>query len=192
MLGSPTFPIHVRSYVANARHEQPPADLRSGPRSFRQRCARVGCTSRGRRSRLRFPTRAHGEERSAESDCGQGCGEEIDGSHGIRQLRLEPCSRRHEQYGVIQATRGPSNQRLFDQGAACRIRVAKLAQRVGLTVREIADLFADLPPDPQPADWRRIADSLVEEAQRRTNDLKNQLEGLASGARLCELGPALA
>jgi MerR family redox-sensitive transcriptional activator SoxR len=97
----------------------------------------------------------------------------------------------YEKHGVITAARTSGNQRRFDESAACRIHVAKLAQRVGLTVREIAEMFAGLPADPQPEDWGRIAHQLVTEAEQRVADLKAQLDALGSGGRLCELGAAI-
>src|SRR5699024_12263799 len=53
----------------------------------------------------------------------------------------------YEEHGVIRAVRTSTNQRRFDDSAVPRIQLAKLAQRIGLTVREIADLFAHLPRD---------------------------------------------
>ena len=97
----------------------------------------------------------------------------------------------YEKHGVITAARTSGNQRRFDESAACRIHIAKLAQRVGLTVREIAEMFAGLPADPQPEDWGRIAHQLVTEAEQRVADLKTQLDALGSGGRLCELGAAI-
>jgi MerR family redox-sensitive transcriptional activator SoxR len=98
----------------------------------------------------------------------------------------------YEKHGVINAARTAGNQRRFDESAACRIQVARLAQRVGLTVREIAEMFAGLPADPEPEDWGRIAHQLVTEAERRVADLKAQLTSLGSGQRLCELGAGYA
>ncbi|QGG96628.1 MerR family transcriptional regulator [Actinomarinicola tropica] len=97
----------------------------------------------------------------------------------------------YEQHGLIHAVRTAGNQRRFDPSAVCRIQVAKLAQRVGLTVREIAELFSDLPGDPGPEEWGRVADRLCVEAQQRVDDLRERLEALASGERLCDLGAAL-
>jgi MerR family redox-sensitive transcriptional activator SoxR len=93
----------------------------------------------------------------------------------------------YEQHGIIRAERTAGDQRRFDDGAACRIKVAKVAQRVGLTVREIADVFADLPETPECADWGRIAATLIAEAEARTAALKAHLAEISSGARLCEL-----
>ncbi|WP_277213599.1 MerR family transcriptional regulator [Isoptericola croceus] len=97
----------------------------------------------------------------------------------------------YEKHGVVRAVRTSGNQRRFDDSAACRIQVAKLAQRVGLTVREIADLYADLPADPRPEDWARIAEQLVVEAQRRVADLRAGLDVLATDTKLCEIGASL-
>ncbi|KUH39042.1 MULTISPECIES: MerR family transcriptional regulator [Streptomyces] len=92
----------------------------------------------------------------------------------------------YERYGVIQAERTSVNHRVFDQSAACRIKVAKLAQGVGLTVREIAELLADLSSDPQPEDWAGIACELMDEAERRVAALRSCLTEIASASKLCE------
>lgn len=93
----------------------------------------------------------------------------------------------YEKHAVITAARGSGNQRLFDESASCRIKVAKLAQRVGLTVREIADLFADLPATVGPEDWARMAAALLAESERRTAELRSCLEEMQSGGPLCEV-----
>jgi MerR family redox-sensitive transcriptional activator SoxR len=93
----------------------------------------------------------------------------------------------YEQHGVVHAERTSGDQRRFDDSAACRIRVAKVAQRVGLTVREIADVFDELPRDPQPQDWGRVAETLIREAEERTAALRAHLDAMRSGSRLCEL-----
>lgn len=93
----------------------------------------------------------------------------------------------YEKHGVITAVRTDSNQRRFDESAACRLRVARLAQRVGLTVREIADVLSDLPTEPGPESWSRVAAVLIGEAERRTRDLKERLTEMTSGAKLCEI-----
>lgn len=93
----------------------------------------------------------------------------------------------YERNGVVPAVRTAGNQRRFDESAACRIRVAKLAQNVGLTVREIAAVFADLPADPAPEDWGRVAEVLIAEAERRTALLRESLSAMHTGGRLCEI-----
>ncbi|NRQ36895.1 MerR family DNA-binding transcriptional regulator [Nonomuraea sp. NN258] len=97
----------------------------------------------------------------------------------------------YEKYGVITAVRTSGNQRRFDESAACRIQIAKLAQGVGLTVREIADLFAGLPANPAIDDWERIADQLIAEAEGRVARLTAFLAELGTGGRLCDIGANL-
>lgn len=96
----------------------------------------------------------------------------------------------YEKHGVVHAVRTAGNQRRFDDSAACRILVAKLAQRVGLTVREIAELFAQLPEDrhPEALDWDRIGAQLISEAEERVIRLRSQLASLGSDTTLCEIG----
>ena len=93
----------------------------------------------------------------------------------------------YEKHGLITAQRTAGDQRRFDDDASCRIKVAKVAQRVGLTVREIADVFGTLPADTRPEDWQRVAVVLVEEAESRTAALRRHLAELRSGAKLCEI-----
>lgn len=93
----------------------------------------------------------------------------------------------YEKHGVITATRGGGNQRLFDASASCRIKVAKLAQRVGLTVREIAELFAGLSPAANTEEWGRMAVALLAESERRTAELRDCLAAMRAGGPLCEV-----
>lgn len=108
---------------------------------------------------------------------------EVAGESGVAASAV----RFYDKYDVITAVRTPSNQRRFNDSAACRIKVAKLARRVGLTVREIAEVFADLPPAPGPDDWGRVATVLVEQAEARTAELRTRLADLRSGTTLCEI-----
>jgi MerR family transcriptional regulator, redox-sensitive transcriptional activator SoxR len=99
----------------------------------------------------------------------------------------ESAVRFYERHGLVTAARTPGNQRRFAESAPCLIKVAKVAQRVGLSVKEIAALFAVLPEEPAHEDWGRIATTLVVEAQARVDALRAALDDLGSGARLCEL-----
>ncbi len=93
----------------------------------------------------------------------------------------------YEKHGLVGAQRTAGDQRRFSDDAVCRIRVARVAQRVGLSVREIAELFATLPGDAQQQDWERVAGILIAEADARVAALRHSLEALGSGAKLCEL-----
>lgn len=90
----------------------------------------------------------------------------------------------YEKHGVIEAARTAGNQRRFDRSAICRIEVARVAQRVGLTVRDIAELLSELPTDAGLDDWGRVTDRLITESRQRVA----ALESLTSGSRLCDLG----
>lgn len=98
----------------------------------------------------------------------------------------------YERHGVIRAQRTAGNQRRFAPDASCRIKVAKLAQRVGLTVKEIAQTFDALPPQPQPEEWSRIADHIVTEAEQRVEALKRAIAAMSTGGHLCDIDEALA
>lgn len=93
----------------------------------------------------------------------------------------------YERHDVIEAERTSVNHRVFDPSAPCRIKVAKVAQGVGLTVREIAELLATLPPDPQPEDWAVIGQQLVAEAERRVAALRGYLNEISTAGQLCEI-----
>ncbi|AJT42820.1 transcriptional regulator [Psychromicrobium lacuslunae] len=93
----------------------------------------------------------------------------------------------YEEHGVIEAVRTSGNQRRFAESASCRISVARLAQGVGLTVRDMAEIFADFPAEPQAEDWGRVSATLITQAEQRIADLKQQLASLQSGGKLCEL-----
>lgn len=93
----------------------------------------------------------------------------------------------YERHGVVCAQRTEGNQRRFHASAPCILRVAKVAQRSGMTVREIAAAFADLPDEPGPADWGRFSQTVVAEAERRVAELRGLLEELGEDRKLCDL-----
>ncbi|MGL5819525.1 MAG: MerR family transcriptional regulator [Phycicoccus sp.] len=93
----------------------------------------------------------------------------------------------YERHGLIRATRTSGNQRRFDQDAACRVRLARVGQRIGLRLAEIRDLLDSLPPDADLAHWQRVHGVLVEEGERRIAELNGAMDDIASGRKLCEL-----
>lgn len=92
----------------------------------------------------------------------------------------------YDDHGVVRSRRSSGNQRRFSEAAICRIRVARFAQSVGLTVHDISTAFSDLPDDPSPEDWAAVSDLLTAEAETRVSDLKRHLAFLRSDARLCD------
>lgn len=108
-----------------------------------------------------------------------------------RESGVAPSAVRfYEQHGLVHAVRTPGGARRFDATAACRIKVAKVAQRVGLTIREIVDVLEALPADPSPADWGVVCQRLVREAEARVAALQAQLDALGGDVRLCDLAAA--
>jgi MerR family redox-sensitive transcriptional activator SoxR len=95
----------------------------------------------------------------------------------------------YEKYGLVTAVRTSGNARRFGEEASCRIRIARVAQRVGLTVREIAEIFDEMPAGAMGDDWAAVEDRLVERALHRIEELRQTLADITSGAPLCELEP---
>jgi MerR family transcriptional regulator, redox-sensitive transcriptional activator SoxR len=93
----------------------------------------------------------------------------------------------YEAQGLIKATRTAGNQRRFREDAACRVKAARVAQRVGLTVNEVRELLDTLPPNPTLPDWQALHGHLKDEAERRIAELNAVLADISSGAKLCEL-----
>lgn len=93
----------------------------------------------------------------------------------------------YERHGLIRARRTIGNQRRFDEDAACRVKVARVAQRIGMRLAEIKDLLDSLPPDADLEQWQRVHDVLVDEGQRRIAELNTALDDITSGRKLCEL-----
>ncbi|MDJ0362994.1 MerR family DNA-binding transcriptional regulator [Rhodococcus sp. H29-C3] len=89
----------------------------------------------------------------------------------------------YEKHGLVSARRTAGDARRFEADAACRIKVAKVAQRVGLTVREIADILAVLPRDARPQDWDFVCRTLIDEAEERIAGLRATLDALGGGAK---------
>ena len=67
--------------------------------------------------------------------------------------------RYYETQGLISATRTTGNQRRYQRAVLRRIAFIRSAQRVGLTLEEIAEALAGLPEGRTPtrADWQRLS-----------------------------------
>lgn len=95
----------------------------------------------------------------------------------------------YEKHGLVTADRTTGNARRFADDAACRIRIARVAQRVGLTVREIREIFEELPAEAMDEEWHEVAEALVLRAEHRIDQLRRTLDDIKSGAPLCDLEP---
>ncbi|KNX38584.1 MerR family transcriptional regulator [Luteipulveratus halotolerans] len=95
----------------------------------------------------------------------------------------------YEKHGLLVSERTSGNQRRFDRTAPCRIRVARVAQRVGMTVNDIRDLLTVLPEDGSATDehWRAMYDAILAEGERRVRVLRRAMADIVTQDRLCEV-----
>ena len=93
----------------------------------------------------------------------------------------------YERHGIIRAHRTSGNQRRFDDDAGCRVKMARVAQRLGLSIKEIATLLDDLPANAAPADLQVLHATLVARAEKELALIRRELNAITSGAKLCEL-----
>jgi MerR family redox-sensitive transcriptional activator SoxR len=86
----------------------------------------------------------------------------------------------YEAEGLVRAERTDSGRRVFRRHVLRRLAFISSAQRVGLTLKEIADALATLPPDraPTKAQWARLSrgwrgrlDERIAELERLRDDL---------------------
>jgi len=95
----------------------------------------------------------------------------------------------YETHGLITGERTAGNQRRFRDSDACRVKVIRVAQQVGLSVAEIKAFLDDLPDAPSATDWRRLAERLVQEATERIQRLASVVDDIVTGDKLCDLAP---
>ncbi len=93
----------------------------------------------------------------------------------------------YERHGLIASRRTAGNQRRFDDDAACRVKAARVAQRIGLSIAEIAGLLSAVPPGGGAEDWMRLHETLAAEGERRIAELRAALADITSDRKLCEL-----
>lgn len=93
----------------------------------------------------------------------------------------------YDKHGLITGERTSGNQRRFHEEDACRIKVIRVAQRVGLSVNEISELLTGLPPEPSSADWAVVGTRLRAAAQERIDQLNHALDDLTGPVQLCNV-----
>ena len=90
--------------------------------------------------------------------------------------------RYYESLGLIRSKRTAGNQRRYPRAMLRRVAFVRTAQRVGLSLEEIAEALADLPGDRAPtrAEWARLSrgwrprlDSRIAQLER----LRDKLDG---------------
>ncbi|GAA3604797.1 redox-sensitive transcriptional activator SoxR [Microlunatus ginsengisoli] len=89
--------------------------------------------------------------------------------------------RYYETQGLISSTRTSGNQRRYERSTLRRVAFVRSAQRVGLTLEEIADAMASLPGGraPTKADWTRLSRSWrprIEAQIERLERLRDRLD----------------
>jgi MerR family transcriptional regulator, redox-sensitive transcriptional activator SoxR len=90
--------------------------------------------------------------------------------------------RYYESQGLIDSERTTGNQRRFARAALRRVAFVRSAQRVGLTLEEIAEALGTLPEGRTPtrADWARLSRSWrprVDAQIERLERLRDKLDG---------------
>lgn len=91
----------------------------------------------------------------------------------------------YDDHGLLPSERTAGNQRRFFADVLCRVAMIKACQRVGLSIEEIREALAFLPPRqaPTPADWERLAGHLRDAASERIRELHAVLAELAPAGR---------
>lgn len=88
----------------------------------------------------------------------------------------------YEARGLVHAERTTGNQRRYEQAELRRVAFIRTAQRVGLSLDEIAAALATLPTGraPTKADWARLSRTWrprLDEQIARIEQLRDQLDG---------------
>ncbi len=108
----------------------------------------------------------------------------------ITELPISDVSRRsgvaasalrfYEERGLIRSTRSGAGHRRYPRSVLRRIAFIVFAQRVGLTLDEIAAELAKLPPDraPNKRDWSRLSRTWSARIDERIAELERLKAGL--------------
>ena len=86
----------------------------------------------------------------------------------------------YEERGLIRSQRAASGHRHFPRSALRRIAFIVFAQRVGLTLEEIAAELAKLPDDrvPRRSDWARLSGQWTTRIDEKIAELQRLRQGL--------------
>ena len=94
--------------------------------------------------------------------------------------------RYYDRLGLIPAERSAGNQRRYPRSSLRRVAFVRVAQRVGVSLDEIAEALATLPADhtPTKADWQRLSRAWREHLDERI-DLLVRLRDRLTGCIGC-------
>jgi len=86
----------------------------------------------------------------------------------------------YEERGLIRSVRTAGNQRLYHRAALRQISVIRVAQSVGLTLKEIGEALAELPDGrtPNKRDWERLSRKWRAQLDTRIDKLQRMRENL--------------
>jgi MerR family redox-sensitive transcriptional activator SoxR len=87
----------------------------------------------------------------------------------------------YEERGLISSVRTAGNQRLYHRAALRRISVVRVAQSLGLTLREIGEALAGLPEGrtPNKRDWEKLSRRWRDHLDTRIDRLQRIRENLS-------------
>ena len=105
------------------------------------------------------------------------------GDVAARSGHATSAIRYYEAEGLLRSIRTSGGHRLFPRHVLRRLAFISSAQRIGLTLGEIAEALATLPPDraPTKAQWARLSGSW----QRRLDEQIADLEQLRGALTTC-------
>lgn len=88
----------------------------------------------------------------------------------------------YERKGLIHSRRTSGNQRRYARSTLRRVAVIRAAQRAGIPLASVLEVFADLPADgvPDQADWQRLSAAWRQEIDARISlleHLRDRLDG---------------
>lgn len=89
--------------------------------------------------------------------------------------------RYYESLGLIPAVRSAGNTRLFPRHVLRRIALIQVSVRYGISLAEVAELFADLPADRPPSReaWQHISALWAQQLERQQQVLNRMQSELA-------------
>ena len=104
------------------------------------------------------------------------------GEVAVRSGLAPSAIRYYEAEGLIRAGRTPGGQRAFPRHVLRRLAFITAAQRVGLTLSEISEALAGLPPDRSPTktDWARLSHTWRHGLDERIAELERLRDALGS------------
>ena len=88
----------------------------------------------------------------------------------------------YESKGLISSVRASGNRRQFHRSVIRKVSVIKIAQKLGLSLDEIQDAFANLPKDRAPGsrEWQRMSKNWNDQLQERISALQRLQEQLSN------------